>query len=164
MKKKSTLSFFDTNPFVIFCVIFAVMIIVNAAIGILSNEAFYLSVGQLRDLAILCIAPVVTLTLLKRVPFLKYFNDDDCSPWISVPVHYMISSAILLLSTFAIARFEPAPAEAYISAIFSYTQGYIVVVILAVIIEIRKMSTVNKNLKKIQNSLIKNKMSTGDTQ
>jgi hypothetical protein len=164
MKKKTSLSFFDTNPFILFCVIFAVMIIVNVAIGILSNEAFYLGVGQLRDSAILCLAPIAALMLFKRVPFLKYFNDDDCSPWISVPTHYVISSAILLLATFAIARFEPAPAGAYISAIFSYTQGYAVVVVLAIVIEIRKMSNVNKNLKKIQDSLVKNKTNKGDTQ
>jgi hypothetical protein len=170
MKKKKTLSFFDTNPFVLFCVIFSVAMVVNGLIfhglvlGIIFGEPFYFTIGHLIDTATLSAVPVVTIVLFGKVPLLKYFNDDNCSPWISVPVHYVISSALLLLFTFVIAHFEPAPAGVYISAILPYTQGYIVVVILAIVIEVRKISNVNRNLKKIQDSLIKNKMSKGDTQ
>ena len=163
MKKKSTLSFFDTNPFIFFCIIFAVMILATVIVGALSSEPFYLSGRQLLDSALLCAVPVITLVLFNRVPFLKYFSDDDCSPWISVPAHYVTSCALLLLSAFVVTRFDPVPIGAYLSTIFAYTQGYVIVVILAIIIEVRKMSNVNKNLKKIQNNLNTNKTSKGDT-
>jgi len=152
LKKKTTLSFFDTNLFIMFCVIYAVMMIVSIAIGILSAESFYLSARQLIDQAIFCAAPVVTLALFRKAPFLKYFNDDDCSPYISVPTHYLISSAILLLAAFILARFDPVPISEYFSAIITYTQGYVIVVVLAILMEIHKIANVNRNLRKIQES------------
>ena len=154
MKKKSSLTFFDMNPIALFCVIYAVTILINGVIlGTLSNVA-YISILHLIDNAILCGAPIVTLILFKRVPLLKYFDDDECSPWISVPVHYVLSCVLLLLVGFVITiiRTAPAPLADYLSLVGVYTQGYIIMVILAVVIEVTKMEGVNKNIKIIQDS------------
>ena len=150
-RKKTKLSFFDMNPFIMFCIVFAIMIGITAIFGILSDGPFYISARQLAESAILCAVPIAVLVMFERVPFLKYFNDEDCSPWISVPVHYVISSVLLLLITFAIDRFQ-SPISGYMDAIISYTQGYAIVVVLAVINETGKVSNVNKNLRKIQES------------
>ena len=152
MRKKVSLSFFDMNPFIMFCIIFAIMIGITAVFGIFSDGQFYISARQLAESAILCAVPIATLVMFDRVPFLKYFSDEDCSPWVSVPTHYVISSVLLLLISFAIDRLQ-SPMSEYMNVIISYTQGYVVVVILAIINEIGKVSNVNRNLRKIQESL-----------
>jgi len=128
------------------------MIGITTILGILTDEPFYLSARQLTDSAILCAVPVATLAMFDRVSFLKYFGDDDCSPWVSVPTHYLISCILLLLISVAIDRLK-SPINEYVNVILSYTQGYVVVVILAALNEIGKVSNVNRNLKKIQDSL-----------
>ncbi|MCL2204282.1 MAG: hypothetical protein FWB88_10140 [Defluviitaleaceae bacterium] len=163
MRKKPAFTFFDMNPLILFCVIYVVTILINAVIlGALSNVA-YISIRHLTDNAILCGAPVVTLILFRRVPLLKYFDDDDCSPWISVSVHYVLSCALLLGFGFVLAviRAVPATLADYLGLIGVYTQGYIVVVIFGVVIEVSKVESVNKNLKIIQES---QKRKTGGVQ
>jgi len=158
MKKKPALSLFDMNPFILFCVIFSVTIVINGLIihglvlGVILGEPFYLSIGHLLDSAVLSAVPVVTLVLFGKVPFLKYFNDDERSPWISIPAHYIISSVLLMLFglVLTISRAEPVPPSEYLGLLGVYTQGYIIVVLAAAILEFSKIASVNNNLKKIQ--------------
>ena len=155
MRKKSSLAFFEMNPFVLFCVIYVITITINGVIlGTLSNVQ-YISILHLLDNAILCGVPFLVFTLFRNVPFLKRFDGDDCSPWISVPVHYIISCLLLLVIyfTFAIIRSIPAVASDYLGLLGMYTRGYVIVVLLAVTVQVYKVEKVNKNLKKIQESL-----------
>jgi hypothetical protein len=140
------------NLFALFCIIYVLMLLINGVIlGTLSNIS-YISIQHLISNAILCGVPMVVLLLIRRVPFLSRFNDDDCSPWVSVPVHFVLSCVLLLLAGFALTviRSEPVPFGEYLRMLGTFAQGYIVVVIAAAVIEILKIESVNKNLKKIQ--------------
>jgi len=160
MKQKFTLSFFDANPLILFCVIFAVGIIINGilinglVLSIILGNHFTFGFGHLIDTATLSAAPVLTIILFSKIPLFKYFNDDDCSPWIIVPVHYLISCALLFLFgiVLSIIRFEPVPINALFSTVFIYSQIYVAIVILSIVIEVRKMAKVNSKLKKLQES------------
>ena len=158
MKNKNTFTFFDTNPLILFCIIFALGIIINGLIvnglvmGVIFGEPFYIGAEHLIDTAILCVAPVVTIVLFNKVSFLKYFGDDERSLWISVPAHYVVSCVLLviILSPIAIAR--SADMGAYLHTLLSYTQGYVAIVIFAIVIDAFKIAKANKSLKKIQES------------
>jgi len=99
---------------------------------------------------IICSAPIMTILLFNHIPALKYFNNDDCSPWIYTPVHYLISSGLLMLSVFVLGLFVTIHIEAYRNVIVAYTQGYIIVIFIAIIIDVHKVAVANKNLLKIQ--------------
>ena len=152
MRKKTELTFFDMNPAVLFCVIYVITILINGVVLAVFSGAHHISIGHLLDNAILCAAPVVALIFFRRVPLLQYFNDDDCSPWVSVPVHYIISCALLMLVGFVltIVRSEPAALIDYLSLIAVYTQGYVIVVLVAIVSEFAKIGNLNSSLRKIQ--------------
>jgi len=160
MNRKFTLSFFDTNPLILFCVIFAAGVLINGILihgvilGFFGGRPFTIGLWHLIDTAILSTAPVMTIVMFSKLPFLKKFDEKDSSPWIIVPLHYVISCALLLLVGFAITtvRSEFASLSDYFALVSVFTQGYVVVVILAILFDITKMEKVNKNLKKIQES------------
>ena len=153
MRKKSIrLSVLNANPFVIFCIIFTVSIIVTVMSRILSGELHYISLIDTMDSFVICSAPIVTLVLFYRVPVLKYLSSDDCSRWISILVHYLISSGLLILSVFVMGLVMPVHADAYRNVIVAYTRGYAMVILVAIIIDVRKVAVANKNLRKIQGS------------
>jgi hypothetical protein len=154
MKRKyTTLSVFDGNPLVVFCVFFTISILISLVINtILGGTVHFTAIGLI-NLAVLCATPIVTWTMFDYVPILKHLNDDTCSPWISIPVHFIFSSSVLMLFVFVRGLFLPWPPNAYWDMFFSYMNGYVVIVSGAIVIDLYKTATANKNLKKIQASL-----------
>jgi len=149
-ERKIQLSVFSSNRFILFCVIFTVNIMAEVGLSIFSGKAYYFGVYHVLNPFVICSAPIMTFLIFDHVPALKYFLNDDCKLWIYVLVHYLISSGVLMLSVFVLGLFVPMHADAYRNAIISYTQGFIIVILCAIIIDFRKIAVANKNLRKIQ--------------
>lgn len=152
--KKIKFTFFDMHPFILFCVMYTTTLVIASVLTVIFTDEQYVYTLNLFAYGLLCAAPVVTLMLFTHVPFLRFLNDDDCSPWVSIPVHYVISCVLVILTFLALdaVRSLDAQVSEYVSLIGVYTQGYIVVVLVAAVIEIFQTETVNGNLKKIRKS------------
>jgi len=152
-ERKIRLSVFANHPLIIFCVLFALNIMATAILLIFSSELYYLSLQNIIDSAVLCAAPVLTIVIFKHAPILKYFFNDYRSLWIILLVHYLFSSGLLILLVFVCGLFltlHPGIYGIYRYMIIAYTQGYAVVVVTAIIIDVWKISAANKKLRKIQ--------------
>lgn len=152
-KKHSRLEIFGANPFVMFCVFFTISIAINIVIGtIFGSEPVSFGIPSLINIAIVCIAPIVPFFIFEYVPMPSPINDDTYSIWVSAPLHYLVSSGVILLALFIWGRFESVETNMYWQSIFSYTQTYVMIIVVVVFIDIIQTSTTNKNLRKIQRS------------
>ena len=149
-ERKIHMSVFANHPLIIFCVLFALNIMATAVLLMFSSELYHLSLQNIIDSAVLCAAPVLTIVIFKHVPVLKYFYNDYRSLWIFLLVHYLFSSGLLMLLVFVCGLFLTLHPGIYRYMIIAYTQGYVVVVLTAIIIDVCKISAANKNLRKIQ--------------
>jgi len=153
-KTNASLTAFEAHPLVLFCVFITVSIAITVVMTFLHGVEFILNIHWIIAMSIFCAAPVIAIVLLERIPPLQRFDDDACSLWISIPVHFVISVAIVLLGVFIWRFFEDMPAIAFRNAVLTFLQGYSIIAIGAIIIDSRKTAAANKNLKKIRESQI----------
>ena len=155
MRKKHTYtSVFNTNRFILFCVIFAISMIFTVGTGIFIGGLFYFNILDFFAVAIFCAAPSITFALFDHTPGLKYFRDDRCNPWLSILAHYLMSLVLMMLAVFVLGFFEPfysSPHWNISGKMFAqYTPGYVVFTIGMIVIDVRKTAIANNNLKKLK--------------
>jgi len=151
MKKNNiNLSVFDANPFVLFSVFFTVSFAISVAFNLFHSEPLFIGVQGIIGTALFCAVPVVTIVLFDIIPLLRPLNDDNCSLWISIPVHFVISCGLLLLAILAWGVLGSSFSGIFWGVIVTYMQGYTVIILGAIIIDVWKTKKANNQLKKIQ--------------
>ena len=149
--KMSRLSAFDINPLVLFSVFFTVSIAMATTINALHGYELIIGYRGIISTAMFCAAPILTIMLFTAIPPLRRLESDDASLWVAIPIHFAVSCGMLLGAIFVWGLIESLPNVVYLNVILSYIQGYVTIVLGAIVIDVFKTSNANKNLKKLQN-------------
>jgi len=151
MKKQYSFeSLFGGNKIVLLCIIFTVHIIIETIFSTIGGRTTYLSMGFLVWSILLLSAPVLPLAVFQYLWKSNVISDKDYLLWGGIPLHYIISSGLIMLFTFIRSLFEPLPQGSYLNALINYTVVYAIILIGAVVIDLAQTATANDNLKKIQ--------------
>ena len=147
--KMSRLSAFDANSFVLFSVFFTVSIAMSVIITTLHGYEFTIGHRGIISTALFCATPIVTMVLFAKIPPLQWLESDDTSLWVAIPIHFAVSCGLLLGAIFVWGLIDPLPNLVYWNVTLTYIQGYVTIVVGAVVIDILKTSNANKNLRKL---------------
>jgi len=154
MKKKHLgLAIFGVNPLILFCIFFTVSMTLSTLVSAITGTVPISPLVHLLSVAVYCATPLIPFFLFEYIPTPKHTNENSYSFWVSVLLHYLISSGFVVLYIFIWRLIEPTLPITYFNSILSYTQGYILIMSSALGIEFYKTATANKNLQKIRESL-----------
>jgi len=142
--------FFEGNQLVRFCVLFTIAIAAEAVLSAIAGATIYLNIEYVIWTAVFLSAPILPLAVFQRLWKSNYISEKDYLFWLSIPLHYLVSCALILLFTFIQRFFLPLPISIYLLRFVYYTAGYIVIMIGAIIIDLMQTASSNKNLRKIQ--------------
>lgn len=144
---------FDMNKLVVLCIFFTVNTIINVvSVTIVTNEPMYLSLGMMLWTFALLSAPILPFAVLQRLWKSEFIGEKDYLLWTGVVFHYVFTCALIVLFTFIRSRFEPLPPSFYITRLGEATFLYILISLLATIVDFAQTTKLNKNLRKIQNA------------
>jgi len=155
-KRYSFESLFEGNKVVLMCVLFTVLIIIEAISNAITGNTSYLSIAMLTWGIISLLAPVLPIVLFQHLWKSDVISDKDYLLWCGIPIHYLISSGLTLFFMFLRGFFEPLPQGVYLSTFLQYTVAYTIILVGAAVVDLMQTSAANKNLRKIQVALSKN--------
>lgn len=146
---------FEGNKAVLFCVVFTVVIIFATIANAITGVTIYLSIEYVFSNIAQIGAPIVTASALQRLWKLKYFAERDYLLWVGLVLHYLISLGLILFFTFLHGMFReiPLPQGIYLFRLRDYTLLYAIIVVGAIVVDLMRTATDNKNLRKIQSKL-----------
>lgn len=149
-KKLSFLSVFEAKPLMLFCVFFTISMFLNM-IRSPAEAVQYLSLFELAmSVAIICAAPIIPLMILNHDLVSERIEENKYGSVVALVLHFITSCGLVMLATIILMQFTPLPIGAYWEAVFSYIQNYAVVMVLALVIDLRRTAIDNRNLKRIQ--------------
>jgi len=155
-KKLSFLSVFEVNPLVLFSVFFTISIIIAAVASTIIEiqEPFF---RVILGLAISCAAPVLALIALNTKSISKRIDDMESGLIIGLLFHFTTTIGIVTLAVIVLWLLFPLPDDLSLGItvwrdIRFIIQSYIVILLGAKIIDIRKTASTNRYLKIIQAS------------
>jgi len=142
---------FEGNLFIVFCVIFSVIIMVQALINTILGTTAEFSALTLQ-LAAYTGVPMFVIGFPRHLFAKNYISEKVYDTLNTILAHYIASCFLLMLYSAMLRVFTEVSRNIYFETIIFFTAGYIVVHIAAIIVTFVQIQTANKNLKKIHDS------------
>jgi len=141
--------FLDISLPVLFCVIFTIVIIIEAITNTIVGAEVNLGIDFVVWVCVFLIAPILPLALLKRLWKSTYIAEKNQLYLGSLLLHYLISCGLMMFFTFMQGFFEPLQEGLYLFRFVMYTAIYVVTIIGAIIIDLARTANDNENLRKL---------------
>jgi len=152
MKKKYYFDgLFEGNLFIVFCVIFSMVTLVQLFMNMVFGVSTDLSAIALQ-MAAYTGAPIFALSFPRHLFAKNYISEKTFDFLNSIFAHYIVSCILLMPYAAMLRVFTDASRNIYLETVILFTAGYIVIHIGAMIVTFVQIQKANRNLKKIHAS------------
>jgi len=154
IKRYSFEKLFEGNKLVLFCIIYTISIVIATISSHVANAPFYLTLDGMVASFLYLSAPILPLSLCQHLFQLKYIDEKSYHFWVGIPVHFVVSSVLLMFIVFMLGILRQANfgIAAYLSILGNYAITYIIIMAGGIVIDLIQTANVNNNLKKIRRS------------
>jgi len=149
-KRRSYDHLFEGNFFTLYCVFFTLQTISITVTTYLQGYTVTLTPHFLLSSFMFIGAPLLPLGVAKYLWKRGRISEHTYLFWIGIPMHYSVSSALLLLFISMLNGFTRLPLQVYARIWLEYAVSYTIVILIAMVIDWLQTAKANQNLRLIQ--------------